>query len=122
MIIRTGVDVLEIDRLTQVIQRHGERFLRRVFTPQEIHLYLARPPSLAARFAAKEAVSKALGCGIGVINWVDIEVTHDSSNQPRLCLYGAALQEEERLGIQGWSVSLTHSQNLAIAVVVAWSE
>lgn len=122
MIIRTGIDVVEIRRVEEVIQRYGERFLQRVFTPQEIQRYRSRSPSLAARFAAKEAVSKALGCGIGAVSWLEIEVIHDVSHQPVLVLHGKALQEAQTRGIQGWSVSLTHTQELAIAVVVAWGE
>ncbi|MCX8061376.1 MAG: holo-ACP synthase [Anaerolineales bacterium] len=122
MVIRTGIDAVEIQRIEDVIQRYGERFLQRVFTLQEIRLYCSRPPSLAARFAAKEAVSKALGCGIGAVSWLDIEVTHDAAHQPCLVLHGKALQEAQTLGIQGWSVSLTHTQELAIAMVVAWGE
>lgn len=122
MIIRSGIDAIEIRRLEDVLQRHGERFLLRVFTPQEIQLYRSRPPSLAARFAAKEAVSKALGCGIGAVSWLDIEIVHNSAHQPCLALYRQALQEAQKSGIQAWSVSLTHTQDLAIAVVVAWGE
>lgn len=122
MIIRSGIDAIEIRRLEDVLQRHGERFLQRVFTPQEIRLYRSRPQSLAARFAAKEAVSKALGCGIGAVSWLDIEIVHDSAHQPCLVLYRHALQEAQKLGIQAWSVSLTHTQDLAIAVAVAWGE
>lgn len=122
MVIRTGIDAVEIQRVENLIQRHGERFLRRVFTLQEIQLYRSRPHSLAARFAAKEAVSKALGCGIGDVSWLDIEIVHDASHQPCLLLHHRALREAQRLGIQGWSVSLTHTQELAIAVVVGWGE
>ncbi len=122
MIIRTGIDVIEIKRITQAIERYGDRFLHRVFTPQEIQRYRSHPDSLAARFAAKEAVAKALGCGIGKVSWLDIEVTHSPDHQPFLSLYRAASQEAQRLGIQGWSVSLTHTPELAIAVVVAWGE
>ncbi len=122
MFIRSGIDAIEIQRLEEVLQRHGERFLQRVFTPQEIQLYRSRPQSLAARFAAKEAVSKALGCGIGTVNWLDIEIVHDPAHQPCLILHRQALQEAQKLGIQGWSLSLTHTQGLAIAVAVAWGE
>lgn len=122
MRIQSGIDAVEIRRFEEVLERYGERFLQRVFTAQEIERYRLRSSSLAARFAAKEAVSKALGCGIGAVSWLDIEVIHDVSRQPSLILHGRALQEAETLGIQGWSVSLTHTNALAIAVVVAWSE
>jgi holo-[acyl-carrier protein] synthase len=122
MIIRSGIDAIEIQRLEDVLQRHGERFLQRVFTPQEIQLYRSQPQSLAARFAAKEAVSKALGCGIGAVSWLDIEIIHDTAHQPYLILYRQALQEAQKLGLQAWSISLTHTRELAIAVAVAWGE
>jgi holo-[acyl-carrier protein] synthase len=122
MIIRSGIDAVEIKRFEAVLQRYQERFLQRVFTPHEIEQYRSRPQSLAARFAAKEAVSKALGCGIGAVNWLEIEVTHNIHHQPCLLLHGKALQEAQALGIQGWSISLTHTQDLAIAMVVAWGE
>lgn len=122
MMLYTGMDAVEIQRLEAVVQRHGERFLHRVFTAAEIQRYRSRPASLAARFAAKEAVAKALGCGIGKVNWVDIEVLHDSSGKPRLNLYRKALHEAEKIGIRGWSISLTHTQDLAMAIAVAWSE
>lgn len=122
MMIRTGIDAVEIQRVEEVIQRYGERFLQRVFTPQEIHLYHSRPSSLAARFAAKEAVSKALGCGIGPVSWLEIEIIHDDSHQPMLVLHGKAQQKAQAQGIQAWAVSLTHTQGLAIASVIAWGE
>ncbi|MCS6908485.1 MAG: holo-ACP synthase [Anaerolineales bacterium] len=122
MVVRTGVDALEIRRVEEALRRYGDRFLRRVFTPEEVRRYHLRLPSLAARFAAKEAVSKALGCGIGPVGWLEIEVLHDSDQQPRLVLYGGALRRAQSLGLKEWSVSLTHTQELAIAVVVGWGE
>ncbi len=72
--LRTGVDLIEISRVEAVVQRYGQRFLNRVFSPQEQADSGGRAASLAARFAAKEAAAKALGCGIGLVGWLDIEI------------------------------------------------
>lgn len=119
--LHTGVDLIEIRRLQQAIDRHGARFLQRVYTPGELSACSNRPESLAARFAAKEAAAKALGTGIGRtgIRWTDIEIqTQVESGAPRLLLHGPAAQRAESLGIREWSVSLTHDRERAIAFVV----
>jgi len=85
----TGIDMVEIPRLDGVLRRHGDRFLQRVFTANELSEAGNRTTSLAARFAAKEAVAKALGTGIGRVGWQDIEVLRDFEGQPILHLYGA---------------------------------
>jgi len=118
MILRTGIDLIEIARIHAAIERHGERFLRRVFTPAELADCSGRSESLAARFAAKEAASKALGTGIGVVAWREIEILGDDLHAPLLRLYGAAAQKAQELGLTTWSVSLSHSQSQAAAVVV----
>jgi holo-[acyl-carrier protein] synthase len=115
----TGIDLVEIERMQGVIERHGDRFLKRVFTPQELEEVGHNLGSLAARFAAKEAVSKALGTGIGAVNWREIEVLRGPSREPVLHLHGAAAQLAALLGFTAWSVSLSHSQSHAIAMVVA---
>jgi holo-[acyl-carrier protein] synthase len=84
----TGVDLIEIKRLQNAIDRHGRRFLERVFTSQELSEAGDNTASLAARFAAKEAVAKALGTGIGTVGWQEIEVVRGSARQPILCLHG----------------------------------
>lgn len=117
---RTGVDLIEIARIEAALARHGERFLQRVFTAQEIERYAQRSNSLAARWAGKEAVAKALGCGIGDIAWTDIEILSDDDGAPLLHLHGKAATLAAGLGLQGWSISLSHSAELAIAFVVAW--
>jgi holo-[acyl-carrier protein] synthase len=117
--LRTGVDIIEIARIEQAIARHGERFLQRVYTPAEIAAYRDRPWSLAARWAAKEAVSKALGTGLGEVAWTDIEVLGDERNAPTLRLSGRALEMAQALGLQEWAISLSHTDKLAIAFVVA---
>ncbi|MFZ5808615.1 MAG: holo-ACP synthase [Chloroflexota bacterium] len=119
MILRSGVDLLEIQRLEVAVQRYGPRFLNRIFTPREQLDSADRIESLAVRFAAKEAVAKALGCGIGKVSWLDIEVLSAESRQPFLQLHGSALQESEQLHLTAWSISLSHTSEYAVAFVVA---
>lgn len=114
----TGVDLIEIERVQGAVQRHGRRFLERVFTAQELAEVGHSLPSLAARFAAKEAVSKALGTGIGQIGWCEVEVLRGEAHQPMLRLHGAAAQLAEELGLRQWSISLSHTNTHAIALVV----
>lgn len=109
-----GVDIIEVGRIERAIRRWGERFLGRVFTPAELELCRKRPASLAARFAAKEAVMKALG---GAQRWREIEVLTGSRGQPRLRLWGRARARAERLGLE-LAVSLSHCREYAIASVV----
>lgn len=118
MKLASGVDIIEIERVGSAIQRHGERFLRRIFTPAELTEARDSPASLAARFAAKEAAAKALGTGIGVVSWHEIEVL-SSAGQPNIHLHGAARSLAQTSGLQVWSVSLSHSMTHAVAMVVA---
>lgn len=120
--LRTGIDLIEIERIATITQRHGERFLQRVFTPQELAEVGNNPASLAARFAAKEATSKALGTGIGEVSWQDIEILRGPNREPVLHLHGAAQQLAQSLGLQTWSLSLSHTHAYAIAMVVAIGE
>ena len=115
----SGVDLIEIERVEGAVQRHGRRFLERVFTAQELAEVGHSLPSLAARFAAKEAVSKALGTGIGQIGWCEVEVLRGEALQPVLRLHGAAARLAEEQGLRQWSISLSHTQTHAIAMVVA---
>ena len=117
--LRNGIDLVEVERLEGVIQRYGERFLNRVYTPRELMEVGHNPTSLAARFAAKEAVSKALGTGIGVVTWQEIEVLRGSEREPVLHLHGNAAALAQRLGLKTWSLSLSHTHLHAIAMVVA---
>jgi holo-[acyl-carrier protein] synthase len=119
MILRTGVDLSEIDRVAEVIARHGKRFLERIYTPAELEQCGKRTESLAGRFAAKEAVAKALGCGIGDVGWKEIEILGDEQNAPVLILHGAAKLKASELGLTNWSVSLSHSMSHVVAFVVA---
>jgi len=119
MLIKTGVDLVEIERLEQTIQRYGERFLKRVFTEKELAEVGSNTASLAARFAAKEAVAKALGTGIGLVSWREIEIQRGPAREPLLHLSGAAYKLAAELGLQNWSISLSHTHTHAIAVAVA---
>ena len=120
--IRCGVDLIECERIAAGIERSGERFLNRFFTPGERQDCGDKPYRLAARFAAKEAVAKALGSGIGDIRWVDVEVRTTVERRPRLTLYGRAKELAEEMGLTDWDISLSHSDSLAIAIAVAKSE
>ncbi len=119
MIVRTGVDLIEISRIAEVVTRHGRHYLERVYTAAELEQLGRDPESLAGRFAAKEAVAKALGCGIGAVSWKDIEVLGDEQNAPNLQLHGAAAQKAKELGLESWSVSISHSMSHAVAVAIA---
>lgn len=120
--LRTGVDIIEIKRIRDAVDRYGDHFLQRVYTPQELVVCNHRIESLAARFAAKEAVAKALGTGIWrhQITWQSIEISRDpGSGAPLLQLYAAATQRSLQLGLTEWSVSLSHDRERAVAFVVA---
>ena len=122
MVIAVGTDLAEIDRIEASIARFGERFLQRVYTPAEI-AYCTRKKtsaeSFAARFAAKEAGAKALGTGISRgIGWRDIEVLREPSGRPSLVFHGRAARRARDLGVHRISLSLTHSRQLAMAVVI----
>ena len=119
MNLSTGIDLIEIERVADVIARQGERFLQRVYTPRELADCGGRSESLAARWAAKEATAKALGCGIGDVSWQEVEIQRDENGAPSLHLYGEAAQKAKEQGLETWSVSLSHSQSHAIALVVA---
>jgi holo-[acyl-carrier protein] synthase len=121
--IRVGIDLVPIPRLEQAIARWGSRFLQRVFTAQELQDCRSRGSSLAARFAAKEAAAKALGTGVMAgIAWVEIEVVSAAGGQPQLRLHGEAQRQALRLGLKEWAVSLSHSGDQALAVVIAQSK
>ena len=119
MKLTNGVDLIEIARIAEIIDEQGERFLKRIFTASEISDCGGRVGSLAARFAAKEAVAKALGTGIRDFSFYDIEIKKGELGQPQIVLHGEAKIIAEKLGFTIWSVSLSHSQSHAIAQVVA---
>ena len=118
----TGVDIIKIPRIQQVLDRYGQRFLKRVFTPDEIAYCRGRAPNLAGRFAAKEATMKALGTGVRGVNWKDIEVVRAESGAPSVKLHGRAEQRAERLRVGEISLSISHSREYAVAFVVAQRE
>lgn len=118
MNLSTGVDLIEIKRIQRAIARHGDRFLNRLFTPGEQEQTQGNPADLAIRFAAKEAASKALGTGLGKVRWLDIEVVSLPSGKPTLKLHGEAKRLAAELGYETWSLSLSHSREMAVAVVV----
>ncbi len=115
----TGIDMVEIDRLAAAIERHGQHFLDRIFTSVELAECAGKAASLAARFAAKEATVKALGTGIGPVGWREVELRYGPEKQPQLFLHGAAAIRAEALGLNTWSVSISHTSNLAVAMVTA---
>jgi holo-[acyl-carrier protein] synthase len=122
MLIGTGVDLIEIERIAHSIERYGDRFLRRVYTPQEI-AYCNRKrtgaESFAARFAAKEAGAKALGTGISRgVTWSEFQVGREPGGRPVLELTGRARLLAQELGVRAISLSLTHTGNLAMATVM----
>jgi holo-[acyl-carrier protein] synthase len=119
MILRTGVDLIEISRVEEVITRHGKHYLERIYTSAELEQCGKNVESLAGRFAAKEAVAKALGTGIGDVTWKDIEILGDEQNAPMLQLYGMAEQTAKQLGLSTWSVSISHSMSHAVAFAAA---
>lgn len=119
MVLRTGVDLIELDRVGEVVSRHGKRYLERIYTAAELEQSHANTQYLAGRFAAKEAVAKALGTGIGDVGWLEIEILGDEQNAPTLNLSGAAARRAESLGLVEWSVSISHSMTHAVAFAVA---
>lgn len=124
-VVAIGLDLVDLERIDKAFSRSGKAFAARLCTPGELEYCFAREnpvPSLAARFAAKEAVSKALGTGIGVACGLrDVEVVMSPAGRPEIVLHGAARQTAEGLGIAGWSLSLTHSRTAAAAVALAFA-
>jgi holo-[acyl-carrier protein] synthase len=110
-----GVDIIEISRIEQAVGRWGDSFLGRVYTAEELRLYRGKLPSLAARFAAKEAAVKALG--VNELIYRDIEITAEPGGRPAITLYGRARSRALELGITDLAVSLSHSRDYAAAVV-----
>jgi holo-[acyl-carrier protein] synthase len=121
MLVGTGIDLVEVERIAHSIERFGDRFLRRVFTDAEIAYCRAKATfaeSFAARFAAKEAGAKALGTGIQYgVSWKELEVRRLPGQRPTLHLSGRARTIAGQLGVQHVSLSLTHTKSLAMATV-----
>jgi len=112
-----GVDIIEIARIERAVARWGESFLHRVYTDLELRLCRKKLSSLAARFAGKEAVIKALGAKNKGISWREIEILSDSSGKPSVRLYGKAQNQANGLGLDNLVISLSHSREYAIAFV-----
>lgn len=122
-IVAHGIDLVDCPRIEQMVQRHGERFIDRVFTQNE-QAYAKSSKNeiekLAGRFAAKEAILKLIGTGWrGKIAWTDIEVVNNASGQPEVAISGQVRKIADELGIEHISVSITHTANFAIASAVA---
>ncbi len=116
--VAVGTDIIEIARIERSCRDFGERFLKRVYTERERERYRGRMNELAARFAAKEATSKVLGTGIVGIRWREMEVLPNRRGKPVLILHGQAAKQARQLGLNHFSVSLTHSRTDAMAFVV----
>jgi len=114
-----GVDVIEIERIEVVLRRHGQRFLQRVYTSREQAYCRGRVPELAVRFAAKEAISKALGTGMRGIAWREMEILCDERGKPLVRLHGRARARAKELGLSQFAISLSHSRDYALAFVLA---
>ena len=117
-----GIDLIEVERIEATIARYGERFLTRIFTANELAYCRGQPHQLAARFAAKEAVSKALGTGIqhrDGVDWREIEIASDAHGKPAVQLTGKAAQRAAQLNLKSFAISLSHTREHAIAMVIA---
>jgi len=122
MIVGTGVDISEVDRIQAALKRFGDRFLRRVFTPAEVRYCMGKPNAaerLAARFAAKEAGMKAIGTGLRHgITWHDVEILRLPGQRPVLQFHGKAAEFAARLSCKRTHLSLSHTKEQAIAYVI----
>lgn len=122
-VVAHGIDLVDCPRIEEMIKRHGQRFVNRIFTPAEQAYAEAnkdRIEKLAGRFAAKEAILKLMGTGWrGKIAWTDIEVINNSVGQPEVTLWGEVKELAGKLGIRHISVSITHTANFAVASAVA---
>jgi holo-[acyl-carrier protein] synthase len=122
MILGTGIDIIEVARIEASHQKFGERFLNRILRPGEIRYCLAHKkpgPHLAARFAAKEAISKAFGTGIGAqLGWLDMEIERKPSGEPFVTLHGNGIKLLESRRARAVLISLSHTENYAAAVAI----
>ena len=122
MILGSGIDITEVDRIEAVRQKHGERFLKRILHPAEMAYCLSHKfpgPYLAARFAAKEAISKAFGTGIGAqLGWHDLEIGRKDSGEPWVILHGNGLELLAQRGARRVHLTLSHTEKHAIAMAI----
>lgn len=114
--IQSGIDIIENHRITRAMERFGMRFLNRIYTPLEQMQAGGRVQALAARFAAKEAVSKMLGTGIGPVSWLEMEILDGHMGAPILKLHGRARTRADRMGLESWTVSMSHIEAYSVAV------
>src|ERR1700676_3753738 len=117
--VAVGIDIIEVNRVRKVFERHGERFLKRVFTEREVMQCRGKAERLAGRFAAKEAISKALGTGIHGVAWREMEVVQLRTGRPSVRLHGNAKRRAEQLGLAAFDVSIADLAELSIAIAVA---
>jgi holo-[acyl-carrier protein] synthase len=122
MIVGTGIDITEVSRVAAAIERFGERFLQRVYTPREIAYCRSKKNAnerFAARFAAKEAAMKAIGTGLRQgVTWHDVEVGREPGGRPTILFTGKAAEFAARLGMKRAALSLTHTKETAMAQVI----
>ena len=120
--LRTGIDIIEIDRIGAAVNRWGDRFFRRIYTEGELQYAKGRLPQLAGRFAAKEAVMKALGTGTRGVGWKDIEISRLRGQAPSIVLHGRAKTRADAIGLTGLALALSHSKEYAVATVIGESQ
>ncbi len=116
--VAVGIDIIEVDRVRKVYERYPERFLKRVFTPLEVLQCRGKVARLAGRFAAKEAISKALGTGLHGVSWQEMEVVQLRSGRPSVRLHGNAKRRAEQLGLSAFDVSIADLAQLSIAIAI----
>jgi holo-[acyl-carrier protein] synthase len=117
--IAVGVDIVEVERVRRAVERHGERFLHRIFTEHEVQQCRGKAARLAGRFAAKEAISKALGTGLRGVSWREMEIVQLRSGRPSVRLHARAKQRAALLGLSAFDVSIADLAQFSIAVAVA---
>jgi len=117
--VAVGIDIIEVERVRKVFEKHGERFLHRVFTDNEILQCRGKATRLAGRFAAKEAISKALGTGLRGVKWREMEVVQLRSGRPSVRLHGFAKWRAQQLGLSAFDVSIADLAQTSIAIAVA---
>jgi holo-[acyl-carrier protein] synthase len=122
VILGTGIDIIEVSRIRDSLERFGDRFLHRILRPEEIAYCMAHKfpaPHIAARFAAKEAVSKAFGTGIGAqLGWLDIEIIRRPSGEPRVVLHGAGAELMAKSGATQVHITISHTQQYAAVAAI----
>ena len=116
--LHTGIDIIEIERIGAAVNRWGDRFFRRIYTEGELEYAKGRLPQLAGRFAAKEAVMKALGTGVRGVSWQEIEVVREPGQAPKVTLHGRAKARAELLTLDEIAISISHSRDYAVVVAV----